>query len=252
LYRADPRHRRVAILDRHNEPRWHPIWQGNPVIAPPAAVASGEDVQRLVNGPDARPYIVYPFTEYTGWTFNTAFHARENRATIYLTLEELQIGLTAIETYGQFVLIEPWSKHPNLTWPFAHWTALVAERSDLTFIQHIHKDSKLVPGIRTAIDATFRQACALVAVAEVYVRGESGMLHAAAALNTPSVAIWGGCMDWDVLGDYPLEYGLGIAPPYCGKWFACEHCTKLMSGITVEMVSDAIDRQMALTQKLAV
>lgn len=252
MYRANPFRGRVAICDRDNNPRWHPIWEGNPVIAKPADVAAGEEVQRLVNGPEARPYIVYPFTEYTGWTFNQAFRARENIAKIYLTMEELYVGLNAIETYGQYVLIEPWSKHPNLTWPMSHWTELVAERSDLTFIQHVHGNSKICPGVKATVQATFRQACGLLATAEVYVRGESGMLHAAAALNTPSVAIWGGCMDWDVLGNYPLEYGLGIQPPYCGKWFPCDHCTKLMSGITVEMVSDAIDRQMVLHDKLAV
>lgn len=224
------------------------------MIAPPAAVVAGEDVQRLVNGPNARPYIVYPFTEDTGWTFNTAFHARDNIAKLYLTLEELQVGLSALETYGPYVLIEPWSKHPNLTWPMSRWIELVASRPDLTFIQHVHKasESTIVPRVTACISATFREACGLVAVAEVYVRGESGMLHAAAALNTPSVAIWGGCMDWEVLGNYPLEYGLGITPPYCGKWFACDHCTKIMSGITPEMVSDAIDRQLALSEKLAV
>lgn len=252
LYRADPAHRRVAICDLHDRPRWHPIWEGNPVIARPDVVAAGEDVQRLVSGPNARPYIVYPFTEYTGWTFNTAFRARENIAKIYLTMEEIQVGLSAVERYGSYVLIEPWSKHPNLTWPFEYWTELVAGRSDLTFIQHVHKDSKPVPGVAATIPATFRQACALVATAEVYVRGESGMLHAAAALNCPSVAIWGGCMDWEVLGGYPLERGVGVTPPACGKWFACEHCTALMRAITPEMVSVAIDQQFSVHQKLAV
>lgn len=252
LYKSDPRHRRVAICDKDDNVRWHPIWQGNPVIARPESVAAGEEVQRLVNGPNARPYIVYPFTEYTGWTFNTAFRARENIAKIYLTMEELLVGLDAVQRYGPYVLIEPWSKHPNLTWPMAHWEVLVAERPDLTFIQHVHDSSKMVRGVKATIPATFRRACGLVAACEVYVRGESGMLHAAAALQTPSVAIWGGCMDWEVLGGYPLERGVGVTPPACGKWFPCEHCSALMSAITPEMVSVAIDQQFAVHQKLAV
>ena len=252
MYRNDPKRRRVAICDLHNRPRWHPIWEGNRVIASPADVQVGEDVQRLVSGPNARPYIVYPFTDQTGWTFNTAFRARDHIARIYLTMDEIRVGLNAIEQYGQYVLIEPWSKHPNLRWPLEKWAALVEKRSELTFIQHVHKDSPIVPGVAAAIPATFRQACGLVAASEVYVRGESGMLHAAAALNIPTVAIWGGCMDWHVLGNYPLELGVGVTPPFCGKWFPCDHCAAIMNGISVEDVSHAITTQMALTDNLDV
>lgn len=243
LYRHDPKHRRVAICDLHNRPRWHAIWQGNPILATPGDVARGEQVQRLRNGPETRPYIVYPFTPESGWTFNQAFHARDYIAKLYLTVEEVQLGISIRDQYGPYVLIEPWSKHQNLRWPLEYWRELVESRPDLTFIQHVHRSSPILPGITAAVEATFRQACGLLAVADVYVRGESGMLHAAAALQTPSVAIWGGCMDWEVLGNYPFEEGVGVTPPFCGCYKPCAHCTAIMAGISVEAVSAAIDRQ---------
>lgn len=241
LYDDDCDHRRVVIYDRFNRVRWHEIWNGNPILVRPEEYTPGDHFQALVNGPNARPYIVYPFTEYTGWTFNPTFRASENLAKIYLTIEELQLGLYAYDQHGPYILIEPWSKHDNLRWPVDKWEELVASRSDLTFIQHVHKDSMHIPGCAAYIDASFRQACGLVAMASCYVRGESGMLHAAAALMTPSVAIWGGCMDWDVLGNYPLEVGVGVTPPFCGRYRPCAHCAETMAGIGVDAVSEALD-----------
>lgn len=236
LYDIEPGRRKVLICDRHNRPRWHPIWDGNPIIAKTEAEAT----HRLISAPEARPYIVYPFTPESGWTFNTAFKAREHIAKIYLTIEELTTGLALSLDIGPYVLIEPWSKHPNLRWPLAYWQALVAQRPDLTFVQHIHKDSPHLEGV-IRVGADWRHACGLIAAAECYVRGESGLLHAAAALGTPSVAIWGGCMDWDVLGEYPLEVGVGVTPPFCGKWLPCPHCTEIMASISADQVSQGID-----------
>jgi hypothetical protein len=204
---------RVQIVDLHGRPRWHPIWEGNPVIVKPDTGSSnGRPPYKLLNAPNARPYIVYPFTPESGWTFNTSFRAREHVAKIYLTGDEQRRGWHVKYRYGAYVLIEPWSKHENLRWPLDHWQALIAARSDLTWVQHTHKDSPMLQGVHRE-PATFREACGLIASAEVYIRGESGLLHAAAALGTQTIALWGGCMDWDVLGNYPKQLGLGISRP---------------------------------------
>lgn len=245
LFDADPS-KRVAICDVVGMPRWHPIWAGNPAIATPAHVANGEPVHRLTSGPHCRPYIVYPFTTDTGWTFNRAFKCREHVARIYLTSAELRRGEAARERYGPYVLIEPFTKHENFRWPLARWAALVAACPDVTFVQHTHPDTFLVvPGAK-AEPASFREACGLAASADVYVRSESGLCHAAAALGVRQVTLFGGCMDPDVMGGYPEQIVLadtGAGSP-CGSWRACGHCTAAMERITVEDVVAALRRHL--------
>lgn len=249
LFAVDPS-RRVAICACDGTPYWDPIFDGNPILARPEAIASGEVVQRLISGPGCRPYIVYPFTEDTGWTFNKAFKARENIAKIYLTAYEVARGTSALAKYGPYVLIEPFSKHINLRWPLDSWTELVSSRPDLTFVQHVHKHSTPIPGAQYE-EATFREACGLVFSSTVYIRSESGMLHAAAALGCRTIAIWGGCMDWNVLGKYPKQYGIvdyGPDSP-CGRWRVCDHCRQVMAGIRVHRVLRALETQEMMAKR---
>lgn len=232
---------RVAILGADGTPRWHPIWDGNAAIATPAEVARGERVQKLVSGPNCRPYIVYPFTTDTGWTFDRTFRCRDHVAKIYLTTAEREIGHHARETYGPYVLIEPYTKHENFRWPLDRWNALVAACPDVTFVQHTHADSAPVRGANRE-PATFREACGLIASAEAYVRSESGLCHAAAALGVRQVTLFGGCMDAEVMGGYPGQTCLvdnGPGSP-CGSWKACAHCREAMGRITVEHVVAAL------------
>lgn len=233
---------RSVIVDRRGRMRWHPIWEGNPVIVRPEDVGSSDEIiHRLVNGSGCRPYITYPFTEDTGWRFNRAFRARDHVARIYLTPEELALGAYTRARYGPYVLIEPCSKHRNLRWPRASWTRLIAALGrSIPVVQHTHGETDFfVPGA-VPVAASFRGACGLVASSAIYIRGESGMLHAAAALRKPTIALWGGCMDWDVLGGYPGQIGLGVTPPFCGSWRPCTHCAAIMAGIAVDTVAATI------------
>jgi hypothetical protein len=82
----------------------------------------------------------------------------------------------------------------------------------------------------------------LVASAEVYVRSESGLCHAAAALGISQVTLFGGCMDAEVMGGYPGQTCLvdrGPGSP-CGSWRPCAHCRAAMDRITVDDVVDAL------------
>lgn len=240
VWNADPS-TRIAIVGMDGKARWSPIWDGNPIIAHPAAVAAGEHVRPIVNGPNCRPYIVYPFTKETGWTFNTAFRCADHVAKIHLSKDELAIGRKAKKKYGEFVLIEPYTKHSNFAWPLDRWAALVEACPDLTFVQHVHADSSRVPGAR-AEPGTFREVCGLLTAAAVYVRSESGLCHAAAALGCPTVTIFGGCMDAAVMGGYPLQTCLvdADARTPCGRWLACDHCAAAMQRLTVDDVARAV------------
>lgn len=203
----------------------------------------------ITNGPHVRPYINYPFTIASGWNFNKAFHARDNVAKIYLTNDELQYGTdvrAACRGGKPFVLIEPWSKHENLRWPIGHWQQLVTSRPDLRFVQHVYDGAPRLESVEHVETHSFRAACGVLASASLYVRGESGMCHAAAALGIPQVTIWGGCMDWDVLGGYPKQFGLVSDNGPCGRYAPCLHCEHVMREISPVLVAGAVDAQLGL------
>lgn len=197
----------------------------------------------VVNAPGARPYIRYPFTAESGWAFDYRFRAREHVAKIYLTTEERDIGQEVKDLIGEYVLIDPWSKHQNLRWPVKHWTRLVAALPRITFVQQIwDPQAPLIARTMGIETPSFRAACGLLASASGYIRGESGMLHAAAALGVPSVAIWGACMAWDVLGGYSTQVAVGVKHPICGRYLPCDHCAIVMGKITVDEVMAGLAR----------
>lgn len=232
---------RVRILDVQGRHRWHDLWRDNPAIVHPSEVQIGPDVQEIVSGPNCRPYIVYPFTKESGWTFNKAFRCRDYPTKLYLTRAEVARGDAALERYGPYVLIEPFTKHDNFRWPLERWAELVASCPDITFVQHTHADSTLVPGAHSE-PATFREACGLIATASAYVRSESGLCHAAGAIGKPQVTLFGGCMDADVMGGYPNQICLVDTDPRtpCGSWQPCQHCAAAMERMTVDMVKAAL------------
>lgn len=251
MFERDPS-RKVLILDRYNRPRWHEIWDGNPAIATLVEGRARHKVQVLKNASGCRPYIVYPFTAKTGWTFNKSFRARDYVAKLYLTDREKGRGVRARARYGQYVLIEPWTRHVNFKWALQRWNELVEAFPDVTFVQHTHKDSR--PVSRAKVEpATFREACGLLTGASAYVRSESGLCHASAALGIPTVTMWGGCMDADVLGGYPLRIDLVDRGPKspCGSWEPCKHCASIMQSLTVDTVAEALRTALAMRKEAA-
>lgn len=248
IFDADPR-LRIVIVGTDDKPRWHDIWEGNPVIVKPenGKIPSGS-IRLIRNGPNCRPYIVYPFTKDTGWTFDRSFKARENMAKIYLTDQERQRGSDAREKYGDYVLVEPHTKHDNFRWSIEEWAEFVKlNAKDHVFVQHVHAESVVIPGVETE-PATFREACGLAIGAQAYVRSESGMCHAAASFGVRQVTIWGGCLDPEVLGGYPLTVNVadrGAGSP-CGRWHPCLHCAAAMKAITPKRVTRALKRALTL------
>jgi ADP-heptose:LPS heptosyltransferase len=235
----------VAIVGLDGRQRSHPIWAGNPIILGPDELIGPDAIHVLQSGPGCRPYIVYPFDEQTGWTFNTAFKCREHIAKLYLTPQERARGDAARQRHGPYVLIEPFTKHQNFRWPIDRWDALVKACPDLTFVQHTHRDSVPIMGAHPE-PATFRDACGLLTGCDLYVRSESGLCHAAAALGIPQVTLFGGCMDPDVMGYYPDQWVIRDRDPGspCGRWLPCAHCVEAMKHITVEQVAAAIRFQL--------
>lgn len=230
---------KVAITDRSGAVRWSDIWRGNPAIASVEESRLG-GVQRIRNGPNARPYNAnMPFTAKSGVKF-TDWRARDHRGRIYLTEDEIAIGRSVRERLGPYWVVEPSPSarsNPNKRWPFERFQALVGQVVAWRWVQPLHKESQPLDAVRSVSTATFRDACGLLASAEGYVGTEGGLHHAAASLGIPAVVIFGGCMSVETFG-YPEHVNLADDGPEspCGRWLLCAHCTQAMDRISVDQV----------------
>ena len=234
---------KVAITHRSGQVRWHDLWRDNPAIATPRE-AETDPVQRLINGPNARPYhdATVPFTRRSGVRF-TAWRARDHRGRIYLSESELSLGRRLRADLGPYWFIEPSptvQSNPNKRWSFTRFQQLVSDPRE-TWVQPLHHDSTVLMGAFSTATPTFRDACGLLASAEGFVGTEGGLHHAAAALRVPAVVIFGGCMSVETFG-YPEHVNLADDGPEspCGRWLPCAHCARAMERITVAQVLDAI------------
>lgn len=82
-------------------------------------------------------------------------------------------------------------------WPLAHWSELVrvlkAARPELCIVQIGGSSSRPIPGVDRCLIGSIRlgEALWLVQGAALHIDGESGLVHAAYALGTPSVVLFG-------------------------------------------------------------
>jgi ADP-heptose:LPS heptosyltransferase len=233
----------VAICDARWLVRWHPLWEGNPVIATPREVAGGEPVHKIQNAVNVRPYLQKGFTHASGWRF-TDWRAQDHRGKIYLSLKERALGIAAQQQHGPFVVIEPSpiaKSNPNKAWPREKFAGLIAACPDVRFAQIHHPESTTLDGAVQLGASTFRNACGILASAAAYVGPEGGLHHAAAALGVPAVVIFGGCASVKTTG-YPEHVNLADDGPQtpCGRWVRCGHCVDAMAKITPERVANAL------------
>lgn len=241
---ADPRRRRVQILDQYGRARTNPIWDGNPRIAP--ARVPGEargDYLRVRNGPNCRPYHLEKRPDR--WIFNPGF--RPDAGEIYFSDEERAFA----SSVSPQIVIEPTLKDRapvNKQWPAAYWTRFVALAGveGLELVQLGPAGTRPLPGVSWILTPDFRRACAVLARARAYVGHEGGLHHAAAALGVRGVVIFGGFIPVEVTG-YPIHRNLGVSfADACGTRVArCAHCEREMARITPEEVLAALLEQLA-------
>jgi hypothetical protein len=247
LFDADPS-RRVAICDHRDRPRWHEVWDHNPIIATPAAVAAGERVQLLRNAKFCRPYVQYPFTQDSGWRW-TGWRARDYIGEFHLTAGERSHGLSLRAQLGCFVLIEPTSKVTttrNKDWGVARYQQVVSALPEIPFVRVRHdqtQDPSPLHGanVHELARLTFREVVGILMAADLYLGPEGGLHHAAAAVGTPAVVMFGGCVNVEAMG-YPgqtLLVDTGPDSP-CGRWLPCDHCAAALARISVETVLRAV------------
>lgn len=235
----------MAICDLTGAARWNPLWKGNPAVWVPQQPLRLFREPYIVTGGGCLPYIQYPYSAETGWRW-TGWRVRDHRPSLYLTREELSLGTTLREQIGPYIVVEPTAsvKAPNRRPPSALWQALVNEmRVAFPFhvVQLAHAEADLLAGVVCAPHATFREACGIVAGSLLLVVTEGGLAHAAAALATPAVVLFGGCISVEALG-YPEHVNL-VDPSSetpCGSLKPCDHCVRAWAALTVDRLIGSI------------
>lgn len=181
-----------------------------------------------------RPYISNELSTKERLAWKRSFKAEPGE--IVFTEEELEIW-----PQENFVYIEPNIKGwlgPNKDWGFDKWQEVVKSFPSLRWIQG---PGRKLNGVEQAQTDTFRQACALLSKAALFVGTDGGLHHAAAALGKRAVVVWGGYTHPRNLGyDSHINLHANVEP--CGSLKPCDHCKNAMNRITIKMVVDAVQR----------
>lgn len=216
--------RSVLVVNRAGRPQWHDVFEGNPRIVR----APTRFCQMLLNAGGCRPYIVSKTPERWVWK-----RWDITPGEIYLTAFEKVFAAP----HAGAVLIEPHTKVPgsNKAWPWERWQALVDRGG--TFVQVGPPGTRVLHGVRFVETASFRQACAVLAVSRAFVGSEGGLHHAAAALGVPAVVLFSEFIGTDITG-YPIHRNLRHAGPACGSRLPCGGCHASMLAISVDEVEN--------------
>src|SRR5262245_13501409 len=139
------------------------------------------------------------------------------------------------------VLIEPnvpWQKSVavNKDWGLERYQRVADMLLDngIPVYQTSHGRDRLV-GVEVIKVETFRQAAAALSGVELAIVPEGGLHHAAAAVGTPAVVIFGGFIPPEVTG-YATHKNLTGGAVACGNWDRCQHCREALDRITVAEV----------------
>lgn len=229
---SDPR--KVLIVFEKGKVRWNDIWRHNPRIARPY---ENGDFQRLSARENyLRPYMVSKTTTQWAWQ-----RYRPPPGEIYFNEIERTFGLL----HAGRIVLEPTIKigaSPNKQWPWTKWNKLAFILQDAGYrVTQVGPEGTPILEIAEHIVTTeFRLAAAVLSTARAAVLPEGGAHHAAAALGTPAVVIYGGFISPEVTGydnQVNLFTGSGIG---CGMRVRCECCERAMSAISPQHVADRL------------
>jgi len=135
-----------------------------------------------------------------------------------------------------FVLLEPFIKSvapPSKQYPVHKFLQVAEQLSRYVRVYQISTPDR--PGLGTLPmirPQSFQQAMGFIQAASLYIGPEGGLHHAAAAVGTPAVVIFGGFISPNVTG-YENHINLtGGVDHSCGtRYGVCPHCTKAFANI---------------------
>lgn len=215
-----------VLLGDGSRVMWSPVFDHNPRMTQKI----GSDAVWVKNYGGHRPYIDYTKSTPEKFVWKP-FKAEPGE--LYFSPEELRW------TETDFVYIEPNTKGSfggNKDWGFDNWQKVVDALPDIRWIQGKGRPLRNVLQLETR---SFRDACALLSRAFLFVGTDGGMHHAAAALGLPAVVVWGGLIGPETLG-YESHTNLCKASYFCGSILSCPHCRQALERITVGEVVWAV------------
>ena len=220
------------------------------MIPPDGEMQPGELTVVHRNDAGCRPYIDYSKGWGGRWHFNHEYQAAMNPPVIFLTREEKDWALEAIEAASvpiPFVTIEPNIRpkpRPNKQWKISRYWE-VADRlqrhHNIAVVQMGPNDGmQNLAGVIRIITPSFRLACAILHYSFAHIGPEGGLAHATVAVDTPGAIIFGGNVHPDLMG-YPMNRNLFIQHEEspCGWHNECDHCRQCLDAITVGDVVEA-------------
>lgn len=229
--------RRVAF-GRGGKIKWHVnahlIFRNNPNVAAPGE-EHAKDLMWIPHYPGSRLYCQMP-TGQNRWQFKAGMQEVGE-----FFFDERELAEVAAVPSG-LILIEPNTKHqaPNKQWGYERYleTAGLLARAGYRVAQFVTGGMAL-PGVEQIRTRDFRGAAAVLQRARLYVGPEGGLHHAAAAVGTPAVVIFGGFISPAVTGyaqHVNIFTGTGLG---CGVTTPCQHCRQAMARISSDMVAQA-------------
>lgn len=258
LHQRDPLHRRVAIGNGVNLDKDSPeLTEGLDFLAPESALW-GEDITWVISYRGKRPYIDYAamqrelaakgllikrsqaVAQLGRYIWKPDY--RPTPAPVVLRPDEQAI-YEQWRTSKPFVIIEPFvkAKAPiSKQWPVERYFEVAQRlRKDVPVFQFCPPGRDPVDGCRPIHTQAFRDVFPYLKAAALYIGPEGGLHHAAAAMGTRAVVIYGGFI-WPQVTGYPdLHVNLtGDNAGYaCGTRFEmCPHCKTALDSITPDQV----------------
>ena len=155
------------------------------------------------------------------------------------------LGGQGLQLSGPFIAVHPWSSHALKEWPAERYQALIRRLANELAVRIVvvggadarTRVSAVLPDPRAAVDAvgrlSLRQLAALLQCARLLISNDSGPVHLAAALATPTVALFGGTNP-------------GTSPRRWGPWGGGHTVIwkPSIAAIGVEEVFEAVCRQL--------
>ena len=143
------------------------------------------------------------------------------------------------------VMLEPNVKdigHTNKAWIWERWEELayrIRKELKLDTLQCLPAGAKALTHVRTLPTPRFRDAAAALHEARAFVGTEGGLMHAAAAVQTPAVILWSEFISPEITG-YDTLVNLRHAGKPCGLRTNCPGCKASMEAITVDEVLESL------------
>ncbi|WP_189521781.1 MULTISPECIES: glycosyltransferase family 9 protein [unclassified Mesorhizobium] len=240
---AAARGKRVALGDGRRilwEPASFEIYRGNPNLAAPGSEGAAD----LEWVPFYKGHRQYNKRLAGRWKWNLSFRAVPGE--VFFDAAERAAGAR----FGAgFVVIEPQSAQwkpvaPNKDWGVARYQAVADRLGEKGFrvVQFRSRQNAVaLTGVEQLDTASFRDALAVLGHARLYIGGEGGLHHGAAAVGIPAVVLFGGFVPPSVTG-YAGHANLTGGAQACGSLTACPHCRRAMAAISVDDVSGAAQK----------